>query len=557
MPTPVPRRHVLLIDDQNIVARAAQALIDSQGAGAEFVLSHAPSAREGVASAGAEAPDVVLLDLTMPDRNGLDVLRELRSMVMMADVPIVVLSATADSAVKERAFQLGANDYLVKFPDAVEFVARLRLHTRGGRTAASRAAELSRCADALAQAQDLAEVEELTLTTARHLTDADAGGLWLIEPLPAVGESLTERSRLRLVCSQSDLIQGRLGPGARLPLEDVVLQATPDSIIGHVVRTNETLRIDDVASISPDLPYRFSGRFSQQIDYPTVSVLVAPLHDGIGRIIGALQLVNARGGAGPGGAFVPFTPGDESAFEVFTGLTAIAMERARLIRASILRLVAATEMRDPMETGSHVQRVAECSVAIHDRWAAKHGISLEETARQRDRLRLAAMLHDVGKIAIPDEILKKPGPLSHAERDRMETHTTCGARLFSGSVGAHDLASREVALHHHERWDGAGYPGNLADALLDSLPREFLKNPDADTLSGAAIPLFARIVAIADVYDALTSQRAYKQAWSRAAVEELLRTEAGRHFDPELVPIALKLIPYFESVRLRHPESAG
>ncbi len=520
----------------------------------EFALSQSLTAQEGIHRAATESPDVILLDLSMPGRDGMEALRELRSLAILSDVPIVVLSATTDSEAKQHAFSLGANDYLVKMPDAIELVARLRLHTRGGRSAGSRAAEISRCTDALSQAQDLVEVEELTLTTARHLTDADAGALWLLEPPCPPGAPPHPDAVFRMACSQSDFLQARLRPGERLELRNVTLGASEHSLVGFVATSGQPLRIDDVRAIPDTAPYRFSGRIAQVLDYPIRSALLAPLRDGDGRVIGVLQLVNARGGLGRGGDPVPFTAGDESAFEVFAGLAALAMERARLIRGSILRLVAAAEMRDPLETGQHVQRVAECSVALFDRWAAAHGMAPDLQARHRDQLRLAAMLHDVGKISIPDSILKKPGPLDREERERMETHATCGARLFCQAATQHDLASRLVALHHHERWDGTGYPGDIGVEALSAMPAELERNPAAPPLSGEAIPLFARIVAVADVYDALTSARSYKEPWPRERVEAHLREESGRHFDPALVEIALQLLPYFESVRARHPD---
>jgi HD-GYP domain-containing protein (c-di-GMP phosphodiesterase class II) len=209
-------------------------------------------------------------------------------------------------------------------------------------------------------------------------------------------------------------------------------------------------------------------------------------------------------------------------------------------------------MRDPSETGAHVQRVAECAVAIYDRWAAIHGVDESERLRRRDELRIAAMLHDVGKVAIPDSILKKPGKLDDAEYRRMQTHALLGGRLFAVAATPYDEAARDVAIHHHERWDGTGYPGTIEPAALGELPAEMDRNPPALPLRGEAIPLFARIVAVADVYDALTSARSYKEAWTREQVTEFLRKESGRHFDPELVGIALELQGYFESVRARY-----
>jgi HD-GYP domain-containing protein (c-di-GMP phosphodiesterase class II) len=135
----------------------------------------------------------------------------------------------------------------------------------------------------------------------------------------------------------------------------------------------------------------------------------------------------------------------------------------------------------------------------------------------------------------------------------MQTHVLAGGRLFVESATPYDEAARQVAMHHHERWDGRGYPGNVDDESLRALSFEAQQLPAAPALRGEEIPLFARIVAVADVYDALTSKRAYKEAWDDARVAELLRKESGAHFDPEIVDIALELQPYFRSVRARYP----
>ena len=188
---------------------------------------------------------------------------------------------------------------------------------------------------------------------------------------------------------------------------------------------------------------------------------------------------------------------------------------------------------------------------MYDRWAAVRGIGDEERERRRDELRIAAMLHDVGKVAIPDSILKKPGKLDDAEYERIKTHSVLGGRLFAEAATPYDEAAMQVAVHHHERWDGTGYPGLFDRSALAAMPADLQVVPAASALRGEEIPLFARIVAVADVYDALTSQRSYKEPWSDEQVASFLREESGRHFDPEIVDIALELLPYFRSVRQR------
>lgn len=578
---------VLLVDDQPIVEAALRRLLAPF---ADLELLAVRDADAGFEMALARRPDVILQDLNMPGVDGTQQIRRIRAHADLADTPLVVLSADSDAETKEQCFGLGANDYIVKLPDALELVARIRYHARMGRAqrdrdramrslaqsqaelvrrnaevdAANRRlsavndllgqesqeqreriAEVAALGTKLGSAQDLGEVMDQSLRLARSFTDADAGSIWMVEP-----------EGLRLVYTQNDTLQARLAPGERLPLSNVLIPRDSSSIAGHVAVTGRPLRIDDVHALDPSLPYHFRGDFDRKIGYTTRSMLVFPLRDARDCVVGVLQLINARGRGRQGAVPPTFTKADEAAVELFAGMASLAVERAKLVRGVIMRTIATAEMRDPTETGAHVQRVAECAVAMYDRWAAIHGIDDTERQRHRDELRIAAMLHDVGKVAIPDSILKKPGKLDEAEYRRMQTHSILGGRLFAEAATPYDEAARDVAVHHHEKWDGTGYPGRVSMEALEALPAELEANPEAPKLRGDEIPLFARIVAVADVYDALTSRRAYKEAWAPEQVAEFLRKESGKHFDPELVGIALELQGYFQSVRARFGSDA-
>jgi putative two-component system response regulator len=195
----------------------------------------------------------------------------------------------------------------------------------------------------------------------------------------------------------------------------------------------------------------------------------------------------------------------------------LAAENQRLLLKDtqvqvIQRLALAVEYRDD-ETGDHTRRVGDLAASI----AAELGMSADVVVL----LRQAAPLHDVGKIGIPDSILLKPGRLTDAEFAEMKRHTTFGAEMLADGQGALlDMAER-IALAHHERWDGTGYPLGL---------------------SGNDIPLVGRIVAIADVYDALTHSRPYKEAWEPAHAIAEIRAQAGRQFDPQVVRAFLAVV---------------
>jgi response regulator RpfG family c-di-GMP phosphodiesterase len=176
----------------------------------------------------------------------------------------------------------------------------------------------------------------------------------------------------------------------------------------------------------------------------------------------------------------------------------------------IVRLSRAAEYRDPV-AADHVMRAA--SIA---RYIART-LRLEDWFC--DRIYLAMQMHDVGKLCIPDAILDKPGPLTKEERATMEKHVFFGVEILKGSSSELIRMGEEIALTHHERWNGTGYPNGL---------------------SGNEIPLCGRIAAVADVYDALTSWRPYKPAWSAEAAIDHMRQEAGRLFDPACVAAMLE-----------------
>jgi response regulator RpfG family c-di-GMP phosphodiesterase len=218
-------------------------------------------------------------------------------------------------------------------------------------------------------------------------------------------------------------------------------------------------------------------------------------------------------------------------------------------------MIKMAEMRDPKETGAHVNRVGAFAVEIYEQLALRRNISRKEIDKNRDVLRMAAMLHDVGKVAISDVILKKPGRFSKDEFEIMKQHTVLGARLFLDRQSDFDKAALIVALTHHERWDGKGYPGpiNILDgrtltgsASSENMPVGIKKKD---------IPLFGRIVALADVYDALSSVRTYKEAWDESEVLSIIEKEAGTHFDPEIVEVFFSIIDMMRSIQERYKDN--
>ena len=191
----------------------------------------------------------------------------------------------------------------------------------------------------------------------------------------------------------------------------------------------------------------------------------------------------------------------------------------------VQKLVSASEYRDN-ETGAHIQRISQYALIL--------GRAIGLGQSDLSILEMAAPMHDIGKVGIADEILLKPGALTKEEFRTMKDHATIGGDLLSGD---HPLmkASREIALTHHERWDGSGYPNGLA---------------------GSEIPLFGRICALVDVFDALTSERPYKEAWSTSKAVEYIKDSAGSHFDPVLVEAFVESLPQFLETKSLYDDAA-
>ena len=203
-------------------------------------------------------------------------------------------------------------------------------------------------------------------------------------------------------------------------------------------------------------------------------------------------------------------------------LQTLVDEKTRKIEHMTLCMVSALEnanMFNDNDTGLHIQRVAQYSVLL----ANKADLGNEMIGK----IKLYSPLHDVGKVGIPDHILKKPGQYTPEEFELMKQHVAIGGKMLNNE--GFDVAARNIVLFHHERWDGKGY---------------------LQGLQGEEIPIEARIVALADVYDALTTRRSYKDAFSEEKTAEILEKEAGSHFDPDLVQIFMENKKLFAEIRM-------
>lgn len=393
----------------------------------------------------------------------------------------------------------------------------------------------------ISQIKDIDLLLEKILYEARGITNCDAGSIYVRE-----GDLLIFRY------AQNDTMQQQLPPGKKLPYSTFSVPISSSSIAGYVALNGSILSIADVYEVGSSYPFSFNRSYDDRTGYRTCSMLTIPLKNFRGDIIGILQLINAMDSKGE---TIPFAHEDEEIILYFANNAANTIERAKMTREIILRMNKMAEMRDPKETGPHVNRVAAYSVALYEAWAFKKGIPQPEIDRNRDVLRMSAMLHDVGKVAISDNILKKPGRFTPEEFQVMKLHTLFGANLFADIYSDFDESAGIVAISHHERWDGNGYPGHIDRLTQKALPEFEKEDGTAKGICGEEIPFFGRIVALADVYDALSCRRCYKEAWNENEVVDNIRDEAGKQFDPELVEVFLENIDTFHQIEKLYPEN--
>ncbi|MFP4564844.1 MAG: HD domain-containing phosphohydrolase [Spirochaetia bacterium] len=288
-----------------------------------------------------------------------------------------------------------------------------------------------------------------------------------------------------------------------------------EGIAGHVARNGEPEIIND--------PYN-DDRFDKEVDkktgYRTRNIIALPFRDSEGEIIGVFQAVNKMTEDDI------FTRNDLEHLQVAAIYTGKQLEAALLqqeienTQKEIIFTLAETGELRSKETGNHVKRVAEYSRLLGE----LSGMSDQEA----ELLKLASPLHDIGKIAIPDAILLKPGKLDEEQWTVMKSHAVLGYDMLKHSKRRILMAASTVAHEHHEKWNGTGYPNGLV---------------------GEEIHIYGRITAMADVFDALASDRCYKKAWEMDKIVDLFKEERGEHFDPTLVDCFLKEFEGFLEIK--------
>jgi len=336
--------------------------------------------------------------------------------------------------------------------------------------------------DYLAKVSSLRDYDDIIITLAdmgKALTSADRCTVWIV--------SDDKKTIWTKVAHGMDPIEVPMGSG----------------IIGSSITDSENIIIDDVYQDE-----RFNPNIDKKTGYKTKSMLVMPMSNSDNEIIGAFQVINNTSNKGK------FDDRDMQRLFLSTTYTADTLVSAKLAqeiessqREVIFTMGAIGESRSK-ETGNHVKRVAEYSKIL----ALAYGMSEEEA----ELLKQASPMHDIGKIAIPDSVLNKPGRFNAEERAIMDTHAELGYNMIKTSERPLLKAASYVAYEHHEKWNGKGYPRQL---------------------KGEEIHIYGRITAIADVFDALGSDRVYKKAWDDERIFKLFKDERAEQFDPALVDL--------------------
>jgi len=379
--------------------------------------------------------------------------------------------------------------------------------------------QLNQIGLALSRERNLDALLDLIVFKTRQFTRAEGGTLYL-----------REGDRLRFVVAQND----RLGhfPGHTrdtvVGLRDVTMPLAIDSLAGYVGVTGEVLNLADAYAIPEDRPYRFNRDFDQRNNYRTKSLLLVPMKEADGNVLGVVQLINALAESGDvvsfDGALEPLALSLASQAAVAVRNACLTKELEEAHYDTILRLACAAEYRDN-DTGMHVQRMSKYAAVL----ARSAGLPQPEV----ELILHASPMHDIGKIGTPDAILLKPGKLTPEEFRIMQQHTVIGAKILSKATSPVLVLSEQIALTHHEKWDGSGYPNGLREAN---------------------IPRSGRIVALADVFDAFTTRRVYKPPFSVEEAVAMIREGSGKHFDPVLANLFVTVLPEILHVRQQYAE---
>ncbi|MEO0234866.1 MAG: HD domain-containing phosphohydrolase [candidate division WOR-3 bacterium] len=354
---------------------------------------------------------------------------------------------------------------------------------------------------------NLNQLLEIVLKKAREITNSDAGSLYL-----------KDKNRLVFLITQNDTLKDIHKKFKAFPIN-----IDKTSIAGYAAFTKNIINIPDVYMLSNEYPFSFNDEFDKKNNYRTKSMLTIPMKDNENEVIGVLQLINSKDEKGN---ITSYSKEIEKIIESFASIAAVSIKNVQLKEnikraylETIYRLSVAAEYKDT-DTGTHIKRMSKYSELI----AKKLGFSDEFC----ELILYASPLHDIGKLGIPDAILTKPAKLTPEEWEIMKRHTIMGYEILAGSTEKLINFASSIALNHHERFDGTGYPSGK---------------------KGEEIPIEGRIVALADVFDALATKRPYKDAWPLDKILTEIENQRDKQFDGKIVDVFLSNLDEFLKIQ--------
>ncbi len=499
--------NVLVVDDDPDARRLLRRYLELDG----FRVHEACDGIDALAKAKNVRLDVILMDVAMPNMNGLDCTRRLKVDPGLCDIPVIIVSGKSDSRHVRAGIEAGAREYITKPIQRDEFLLRVRAMCR-----------LRRGESDLLRSNDVrgeqARAMSILFDLSRSLAVAES--LDAIVENTATATAALMRSRRVSVMLPDDTgknlyVANAIGIDDQLAAK--ILVPVGSAIAGAVFASGEPMVCNSQADLIDGI-----GRYETDCfaSVPLASKALAVPH----KVVGVLNVTDRHD-------LRPFETNEIEYLDLVCNMTASAVEqfqsgqeREHAHAAIVIGLAKLAEHRDS-DTGKHLERVTQFALLLARelRKSSRHAATIND--RFLEHLAKSMPLHDIGKVSVSDAILLKAGPLTDAEFTAMKQHAQVGAAALQSVIERAPEASflvmaRNIAYGHHERFDGTGYP-------LGS--------------RGDEIPLEARIAAVADVYDALTSKRPYKEAFPHAKAVEIIRESSGAHFDPDVAEVFLRL----------------
>ncbi len=519
---------IMIVEDEVEVRFIISTHLRASGYG----VMEAGDGKTAIELAASRQPDLIILDVGLPDMDGVAVTRALNADPRTAAIPVIMLTARSGTSDIVRGLEAGAQDYLPKPFNVAELLALVRTVHRG--------AKARKNLDQL-NTQLEAEVDvktrrlQLLYDFTRDLNRADAREQVLDLLIRCVEQTIAAR-RIALFLKEEPgdkLICVRAVGFDPTTVRELSINRL-DDITGQVVNNDRT-------STTNTLVRPITGRHKCGPEPLQNAPFISASLETREGVIGMLTVTDKAEDRS-------FSEDEIDCVHSIADAAAIALDsivrRIRLERSVSVLLHTVghlAEYRDE-ETTLHIERVSKMARILAEQLRRAGPYRSYVTEGFIESLVQAAPMHDIGKVGIPDEILAKPGKLTEEEYQIMKTHTDIGRRVLSQALDpAHPVPllqmGIEIAHSHHERYNGSGYPCRLA---------------------GDKIPLAARIIALVDAYDAITSHRRYQEARSHEQAVEIIRAEAGKHFDPVLANAFLLCHEQFDAVRARygeHPEA--